>query len=159
MYGTSLTLPNPGFDPNSVNNGNANEGAGTKTAEENLDDLYDVNEQLSEFISMDIEQEGVSEAELQVDREQLMDELLQSTDLDSINRPNLVAQKEAREAIADLNEMLLGDLETELAGLENDQTELGRASATNTRIQIEMTSQLIDFHRGNADFYQSLLDA
>ncbi|MCH2227498.1 MAG: hypothetical protein MK033_06965 [Candidatus Caenarcaniphilales bacterium] len=157
--GTSLTLPNPGFDPNSVNNGNANEGAGTKTAEENLDDLYDVNEQLSEFISMDIEQEGVSEAELQVDREQLMDELLQSTDLDSINRPNLVAQKEAREAIADLNEMLLGDLETELAGLENDQTELGRASATNTRIQIEMTSQLIDFHRGNADFYQSLLDA
>ncbi|NQY79433.1 MAG: hypothetical protein HRT47_03870 [Candidatus Caenarcaniphilales bacterium] len=158
--GTTYSAPNPGANVAEINGTTgANQTVGSSDINADINTLGNMNNELNEFILMDTDLARASEADLQVDRAILMDEILQSDSLDGIDRPNLITQKVTSENLVNLNEATLVDLENQMGEFLALDTDLARASAADTRVQISTTKQLIDFHRSNVEFYDTLLNS
>ena len=150
---------NPEIPNRDLNVTENNETNGSTDINADINTLNNINNQISEFMSMDTDLARASEADLQIDRAILMDEILQSNSLDDIDRPNLITQKVASEGFLSFNESLLADLENQMTEFLTLDTDLGRASAADTRIQISITESLIDFHSSNINSYETLLNS
>ncbi|NQY79434.1 MAG: hypothetical protein HRT47_03875 [Candidatus Caenarcaniphilales bacterium] len=150
-------IDNVGATQGNQANGPANDNVDNSSINEDLSTFDTINNQILQFMSLDTDLARASEADLQVERAILMDEILQSDNLGDINMPALLTQRVSSVSSVEMNELLLADLQGQLVEFLAMDGDLARAATSEISSQIAATQQIIDFQNSNVEFFDDVI--